>query len=56
MIRVLPIMEIVPINKDSRHKEPTDRKEVNKFASTSFSAILNTCMYDRTKSIEQWEK
>lgn len=56
MLRVLPIMGIVPINKDNRHKEPIDRREVNKPASTSFSAILDTYMYDRTKSIEQWEK
>lgn len=56
MLRVLPIMGIVPINKDNRHKEPTDRKEVNKPASTNFKATLDICMYDRAKSIEQWEK
>lgn len=49
-------MGIVPINKDSRHKEPTDRKKINKPATINFKATLDICMYDRTKSIEQWEK
>jgi hypothetical protein len=56
VIRVLPIMGIVPININNRHKEPTDRKKINKPATTSFKATLDICMYDRAESIEQWEK